>query len=141
MTTGNASLLRVFRTDDRLGVSMSVSVSEGRACLFGRSFPPEAAPFRGVLATSSSPTATTRSVRSLFLDIDLDAGGSTGGGIEVESLSPSLLIVPSWLLGISVMPRLDRLILERAASIFRERGRSCWVKISMRSDFLAEEGY
>lgn len=39
------------------------------------------------------------------------------------------------------MPRLDRLILERAANILRDRGTSSRVKISMSSDFLDEAGY
>lgn len=128
---GVTSLLRLLRTDSRRGVSVSVSVSDGRACLFERCLPMEDAPFREKSATLSSPA-----IRSLFLDFGLDVGG----GIELVSSSPAPSSVPSWLLGISMMPRLVRFILERAANILRERGSRSRAKMSMSWDFFAEAG-
>jgi hypothetical protein len=67
-------------------------------------------------------------------------GGSNGGGMELLSSPSSPSTACSWLLGMLVMPRLVRFVLERAASILRDRGTSSRSKMSMSWDFLAEAG-
>lgn len=131
LTVGVTSLRRVLRTKGLLvSNSGSVSVSDGRACLVELVRPPVALRLVEVSVSSDE-------YRPLFLAVRFGVGG---GGIRLALSVSSSVTVPSWLLGISVMPLLVRLVLERAASIFLDRGMSSWAKISISCGFLAEAG-
>ena len=132
---GVVSLLRFLREEGRCTSALwSESVSEERACLLERFLLLDILP---PLATES-PSST--GVVELCLGFLFVACGKGGGGIEPVSSFSSPFTVPSWLLGISVMPLLVLLTRSRAARILRERGTSSRVKMSMSCGFLAEAG-
>ena len=70
----------------------------------------------------SSVLSSVDPLSAVFLDRRLGVAGTGGGGIRLASLSSSPLTVPSWLLGISVIPLLVRFVLARAASSLRDLG-------------------
>lgn len=135
---GVVSLLRFPREEGRCTSALrSDSVSEERACLLERFLLLEVLP---PLATESTSSTGVRELCRGFLFVACGKGGGRMEPVSCASSASSPFTVPSWLLGISVMPLLVLLTRSRAASILRERGTSSRVKMSMSWGFLAEAG-
>lgn len=133
---GAGALLRGRRTVD-LGSSGSVcSVSDARGVLV-------VLRLVGVfvlLAVDGVRETGSPTARSDLLFLLRGVFGAGGGGISCLSSSSSPDMVPSWLLGISVMPLLVRRTLACALSSLSLLGRSSVSMISKSWPFFAEEG-